>query len=235
MKADNDEKEMSPICMKQLQEDATTLTMNSEQRELMKMLGLDSNVYQGEAMIEQRYQFLDQAATATAEEQQAQHALPVTLDDRRGEDVLIGGHSEWQDYDIQMTLDSGCCRHVLPADAAAGYEVADSPLSRRGAGFVVGNGASIPNEGQVSLNLEANTGSGTEQINSVFQVAELNRPLMSVSQICSHGHKCVFERGHATIFTSDGQPICMFEEDGGGLYVATMRLKAPSSFPRPER
>ena len=230
MEADDDENKMSPICIEQLREDATTPAMNADQCELMKIMGV---LNQAETLIEQHYRFLNQAATA--EERATQHALPVTLDDGRGEDVLIGGHSEWQDYDIQMTLDSGCCRHVLPADAAAGYEVADSPLSRRGAGFVVGNGASIPNEGQVSLNLEASTGSGTEQINSVFQVAELNRPLMSVSQICSHGHKCVFERGHATILTSDGQPICKFEEDGGGLYVATMRLKAPSSFQRPER
>ena len=84
------------------------------------------------------------------------------------------------------------------------------------------------------LNLGADTGSGTELINSVFQVAELNRPLMSVSQICSHGYKCVFEKGQATVVGESGETICRFEEDRG-LYVANMRLKAPAPFRRQER
>ena len=74
----------------------------------------------------------------------------MTLDDGRGEDVLIGGYDEWQDVDLQVTLVSGCCKHVLPADAAPGYEVADSPFSMRGTSFTVGNGARVPNEGQMS-------------------------------------------------------------------------------------
>jgi hypothetical protein len=104
----------------------------------------------------------------------------------------------------------------------------------RGASFTVGNGARVPNEGQVSLNLEANTGQGTELINSVFQVAELNRPLMSVSQICGSGYKCVFEKDHAMVIAQSGEPVCKFVEDRG-LYVATFRLKAPTPFRRQER
>ena len=133
-----------------------------------------------------------------------------------------------------MTLDSGCCKHVLPADAAPGYEVSDSPSSRRGASFTVGNGAKVANEGQMSLNLEADNGSGKELLRSVFQAAELNRPLMSVSQICSHGYKCVFEKGHANVLNESGESIFRFEEDRG-LYVATMSLKAPTPFGRLER
>ena len=185
-----------------------------------------------ERQIDERYRVLNQ--TAMADAGGPQHVLPVTIEDERGDDVLIGGYENWQDIDLHMTLDSGCCKHVLPADAAPGYEVTDSPFSMRGASFTVGNGARVANEGQMSLNLEADTGSGTELINSVFQVAELNRPLMSVSQICSHGFKCVFEKGQALVVGKSGETICRFEEDRG-LYVANMRLKAPSPFPRPER
>ena len=88
--------------------------------------------------------------TATAEGGRAHHALPVTLEESYDDDVLINDE-RWQDVDLQVTLDSGCCKHVLPADAAPGYEVVDSPSSMRGLGFMVGNGARVPNEGQMSL------------------------------------------------------------------------------------
>ena len=84
------------------------------------------------------------------------------------------------------------------------------------------------------LNLEANSGSGKEHLRSVFQVAELSRPLMSVSQICKHGYKCVFEKDHANVLNESGGSICRFELDRG-LYVATMSLKAPTPFGRLER
>ena len=35
--------------------------------------------------------------------------LPVTTDDEEAE-LLIG---EWEDIEIEVTLDSGCCDHVL--------------------------------------------------------------------------------------------------------------------------
>ena len=194
--------------------------------------GRDERYRMAETQFDERYRVLNQ--TAMADAGRPQHVLPVTLEDGREDDVLIGGYEDWQDIDLQMTLDSGCCKHVLPADAAPGYEVTDSPFSMRGASFTVGNGARVANEGQMSLILEADTGSGTELINSVFQVAELNRHLMSVSQICSHGFKCVFEKGQALVVGKSGETMCRSEEDRG-LYVANMRLKAPSPFPRPER
>ena len=74
---------------------------------------------------------------------------------------------------------------ALPAEHAPGYQIRDSPASRRGRNFTVGNGEKVPNEGQVCLNLEADIGEGgTQPINCVFQVADLTRPLMSVSQVC---------------------------------------------------
>jgi hypothetical protein len=242
--ADDKKHEMSPIPEEQLRSDVLDRAINPEQRELLRLIGaLDQAeervmriARQAEATIEQTYERLNQAATAEVHsgEPRGQHVLPVTMDDDHGENVLVGGYDGWQDVDIQMTLDSGCCKHVLPADAAPGYEIVDSPSSRRGNCFTVGNGARIPNEGQMSLNLETNTGSGSEIVSSVFQVAELNRPLMSVSQICSNGYKCVFEKNHATVLTESGEPLCRFEEEGG-LYVANMRLKAPTPFRRQER
>ncbi len=93
----------------------------------------------------------------------------------------------------------------------------------------------MPNEGQVCLNLQPDMNNdGQQQVQSVFQVAYLTRPLMSVSQICEQGHKCVFEKDHALVISAEGATLVKFEKRSG-LYVATMRLKAPTPFGRPAR
>ena len=68
---------------------------------------------------------------------------------------------------------------------------------------------------------------------SVFQVAELNCSLMSVSQICDLGYKCVFEKDHARVVTQDNEVVCRFERDRN-IYVTKMNLKAPTPFQRQE-
>ena len=71
-------------------------------------------------------------------------------------------------------------------------------------------------------------------IKSVFQVAEITRPLMSVSKICELGHKCVFDEHQAQVVSKSGKVLCTFERKGG-LYVAEMTLKSPEGFQRPAR
>ena len=96
--------------------------------------------------------------------------------------------------------------------------------------YVVGNGAEVPNEGQATLNLSAPGGGGKDSlIKSVFQVAEITRPLMAVSKICVLGDKCVFEREKAEVIGKNGQVLCTFERKGG-LCVTKMRLRLPAGF-----
>ena len=155
--------------------------------------------------------------------------LPVTTDE---DDAEVLNIDDWEDMDVEVTLDSGCCKHVLPAESIQGYPIEDSPGSRRGANFIVGNGELVPNEGQAHLNLVAELEGGEHQsVKSTFQVADLTRPLMSVSQICAQGHKCVFEGEQALVIAQDGETICRFRREGG-LYVAKMKLKPPTPFPR---
>ena len=81
----------------------------------------------------------------------------------------------------------------MDSEDAPGYTVSESPASRRGQGFVVGNGARLPNEGQAQLNLETGSADATvRDLASRFQVAEIKRPRMSVSKTCDAGLTCVF-------------------------------------------
>jgi hypothetical protein len=152
--------------------------------------------------------------------------------DRMDSELLM---ADWVDVEVEVALDSGCCDHVMDTEHnAPGYEVFPSEGSRRGAGFLVGNGERIPNEGEVHLNLDVPGASGDfNRIGSTFQASPVTRPLMSVSRICKNGFKCMFDENEAQVVDKTGKVQCVFKRSGG-LYVCHMRLKAPTPFHRPE-
>jgi hypothetical protein len=140
----------------------------------------------------------------------------------------VFGLEDWEDLEVEMVLDSGCCVHILDATQdAPGYTLQESEGSRNGRGFIAANGDRIPNEGEVCLNLEAPNGKGGMQpMRSTFQSSRVSRPLMSVSQICDHGFKCIFDKTQATVVDSEGKPRFVCERKGG-LYTSPMKVKAP--------
>ena len=136
--------------------------------------------------------------------------------------------SEWVDMDIEVALDSGCCDHVMDTEQCApGYEVHESEGSKQGAGFLVGNGQRIPNEGEVHLNLRVPGARGEQNsVRSTFQASPVTRPLMSVSKICKNGFKCIFDDSEAQVVDKAGKTHCVFKRSGG-LYTCTMKPRAP--------
>ena len=113
---------------------------------------------------------------------------------------------------------------------------AASLLSRLAAGAIssiVGNGAEVRNEGQVTLKLAAEAvRDGVILIKSVFQVAEITRPLRPVSRVCDLGHRCIFDADKAEFLSKTGTVLCTFKRKGV-LYVAQMKFKAPEGSQRP--
>ena len=158
-------------------------------------------------------------------------ALITTHDDDGGE-VFVGDDS-WVDCHVDITLDSGCVDHIIDLGDAPGYAafLVDSEGSKRKHGYLVGNGARVPNQGQINLMLEHNKGltDGVNLIKSTFQVAGVTRPLMSVSRVCDLGMECRFKKDEALIVNSDGNTVAKFSRVGG-LYVARMKLKPPEGF-----
>ena len=149
------------------------------------------------------------------------------------ENDVILNIDNWEDIMIEVTLDSGACRNIMPRQCAPGYSIQDSDQSRRGPGFIVGNGERVPNDGQFLLNLEADTGQGFRApVSFLFQVADLIRPLMSVSQICEHRFDCIFKYTHALVVDQTGKTVCRFEKSGQS-YTTKMTQKAPETFHRP--
>ena len=155
--------------------------------------------------------------------------LPVTTDDH----LQVFQVGEFSERELTLVLDSGCCDHVMDAEEAPGYRVTPSPGSLNGQNFIVGNGDPIPNEGQINLRFGVRDEDGqTRDLASVFQVAEVTNPLMSVSSICDKGFTCVFDSRCGRVVDQDGQTVCQFDRSGG-LYAKTVRLQPPEPFHRP--
>ena len=85
----------------------------------------------------------------------------------------------------------------------------------------------MPNQGQVKLALRADNGRRGKDIRTVFQVADVTRPLLSVSKICDNGMKDTFDDNLAVIYNRNGKEVCRFVRQKG-LYVAKMKLRNPA-------
>ena len=97
---------------------------------------------------------------------------------------------------------------------------------------MVGNGESVPNEGEVLINMDSPNGSGGQvPVQTTFQVAEINRPLMSVARICDQGLTCVFSKDGAQVLDGSKNVVSHFKRENN-LYVATMQLGPPEPFRR---
>ena len=141
-------------------------------------------------------------------------------------EVLVSS-AEWVDVEFEVALDSGSTDHVCHSGDVPGYLVEASPGSKAGQNFVVGNGAKVPNDGQVNLMLQGGE-ANSSTMSLTFQVAKVSRPLMSVGRLCDAGMDVLFKKDCANVLSASGAVILSFERQPGGLYVAKLKLKRPS-------
>ena len=136
---------------------------------------------------------------------------------------------------MDVAADSGAGDNVASKADAPGYKVKESVSSRRGGNFVGAGGHRMRNKGEMLLPLEAPGWPGkTHPVDAMFQVADVCRPLFSVSRICDRGNnRMIFDREKAVVKNPKGQALCVFKREGN-LYVAQMRVRNPkhSSFGR---
>jgi hypothetical protein len=141
---------------------------------------------------------------------------------------ILVNHADWIEVEFEVALDSGATDHVCHSGDVPGYIVEASPGSKAGQGFIVGNGARVPNDGQTLLSLQA-SGKDGNTVSTMFQVAAVSRPLMSVGRLCDNGMDILFKKDRADVLSSDGTVILSFERQVGGLYVAKLKLKKPTN------
>ena len=158
---------------------------------------------------------------------------PINIFEIKEREPLLMAGDAWADLEFEVARDSGAVVHVCAPADCPGYVLEESAGSRRGQQFLMGDGGEIPNLGQKSLNLSDSK--GAKELTSIFQIAAVTRPLMSVGRICDEGHKILFDNTKAVVMNSSGAEVCKFERSTqGGLYVAKLKLRNPTGFTRPE-
>ena len=86
----------------------------------------------------------------------------------------------------------------------------------------------MPNKGEMMLLMDAPNGTDRDtRVETLFQVADVVRPLFSVSKICDRGNNTMtFDKEKAVVRHSKGKIICVFKRQGN-LYVAQMKVRNP--------
>jgi hypothetical protein len=129
---------------------------------------------------------------------------PINLFEAREKDPVFRAGDAWTHPEFEVALDLGAVVHVCSPQDCPGYVLEESAGSRRGHEFLTGDGGTIPNVGQKSLNLSDDG----KNFQSVFRIAAVTRPLMSVGRICDEGHRITFDAVMAVVNNSDGSEIC---------------------------
>ena len=89
-----------------------------------------------------------------------------------------------------LTVDSGAADHVMPIGWLLMFLVVKSLGMLRGLHYVAADGTRIPNAGQQLVKFMTLDGTWTELL---FQIAAINKPLVSVSKLNEAGYKVVID------------------------------------------
>ena len=80
----------------------------------------------------------------------------------------------------------GSSRFSCPTEVAPDIRVEESPGSKRGQAYMSASGERIPNPGQQHIDFVTDEG---RQLRGQYQVADVNRPLLSVGKICDNNKR----------------------------------------------
>ena len=104
----------------------------------------------------------------------------------RGGVSVVQPPDRWED--IEVTVDSGACVTVMPRSMCEGISILQNALSQEGAEYEVANGAAIPNLGE--RRCEVMTVGSVAPKKITFQVADVHKPLLSITACADMGFDC---------------------------------------------
>ena len=109
-------------------------------------------------------------------------------------------------------MGSGAADSVAPPTLAPQVTIDESPGSKRGQCYVSASAGRMPNMGQKVLNIQTNEGKDTTVL---YQIAEVSRPLTSVSATCDRGNWVVYTPQGGFILNCQTGERTSFERSGG--------------------
>ena len=101
---------------------------------------------------------------------------------------------EW--VKVESVMDSGASAPVAPPTMAPKAPIRPSEGSRRGQKYTSASKHKLPNLGEQLLRAVTEDGAETSVL---FQIADVSRPLVSVSAICEMGNRVIFGKGGGAV------------------------------------
>ncbi len=143
-----------------------------------------------------------------------------------------------EEVEVHVAADTGSCAHVVGPKDIPGSIAVKPPASGRVRNFVGAGGDGIKNHGEAVVQLVLEDGT---VVNSTVQVADVVRPLHSVSVICDAEHEMLYTKecgyvvpeGTLSRFLANINVIARYPRRGG-LYVAKMKARRPRPKPSPK-
>ena len=127
-------------------------------------------------------------------------------------------------------MDSGAAAPVAPPNMLPNVKVEPSPGSLRGQNYTSASQHKLKNFGQQTIRACTEDGDETEVL---FQIADVSKPLVSVSSMCERGNRVLFGRSGGVVQNlQTGKEIPFYRQNG--MYVLSMWLMdSDQGFTRP--
>ncbi len=129
------------------------------------------------------------------------------------------------------SVDAGAAAQVRPIGWMLMLGVVKDSGSRRGLHYVAADGTRIPNVGQQLVKFMTLDGAWTELL---FQIAAINKPLVSVSKLNEAGYKVVFDENNSYIMNKKTKKVIKMKMEKGVFVIdAYVPKKLETAFSRP--
>ena len=119
---------------------------------------------------------------------------------------------------VRIIVDSGACDHVAPKNLIKGAKITKGKAF--GENYVGADGGTFPNLGEQRLCLSiASAGTAAGSVACTFQLADISKPVLSVSKLTENGCDVRFTKKGGIITTASGMRAPF--QKRGGVYILT--------------
>ena len=131
---------------------------------------------------------------------------------------------------VESVVDSGASAPVAPPQMMPSVKIEPSEGSRRGQRYSSASKHKLKNLGQQQIKACTEAGEETEVL---FQIADVAKPLVSVSAICEKGNRVIFGRAGGVVQNLRSGALIPFQRRNG-IYVLSLWLEeGDADFRRP--
>ena len=142
--------------------------------------------------------------------------------------ATASGDDDW--IEIELTADTGACDTVMPRGMAQHIPIQPSAQSLSSMMYEVADGNEIPNLGERRCVMWTEGSQDARKIN--LQVADVHKPLLSLSRCADMGFESRFGRRAGALIDEESGEVIPLERKGN-LYILKCWLKA-APFGRPD-